>query len=163
METIVVGFSKAKKKTAIVSWLIRLFQNTPFSHTYIRFYSQKYDRWLVYQASKTAVNFMEYSHFLENNEIVEEITIITTDAQKTALVTYAIDTVGRPYSIKALLGFALETIGLPYKWLLQNGDKSYVCSELVLRALNEAYIEEAFEDPDLVTPKELYEFIKNKY
>lgn len=163
MNNLIVGFSKAKSRTAFVSHLIRLFQKTPFSHTYLTFYSQKYDRWLVYQASKTAVNFMEYNHFLENNIIVDEFNIPITEEQHKSAITYAIDTVGRPYSLKALIGFAFELFGYKPKWLLDNGEKAFICSELVVRTLEVSDIITYFENPDYVTPKELYEYLKNKY
>jgi hypothetical protein len=163
METIIVGFSRNNKKSAIVGRLIRWAQGTPFSHTYIRFYSSKFDRWLVYQASKTAVNFMEYVHFLENNEVVQEFNIPISDEQKTELITFAIDTVGRPYSMKALIGLGLKELGININCLINSGDASYICSELVVRSLQDIEIATNFSNPDSVTPRELFEYLNNKY
>lgn len=58
MEQITIGFSKSKKFLPIGSWLIRAYMGTPYSHVYLKFYSQSLNRTLIYEAVGGGVRFI---------------------------------------------------------------------------------------------------------
>ena len=100
METITVGFSKPKNMTLKpYAWLIMKAYSTPFDHVYIQIYSQKYDRYLIYQASSRMVNFMGRDLFAKNNVVVDQFEVEITPENKTLLMKFAIDKAGTPYGV----------------------------------------------------------------
>lgn len=162
METkIIIGFSKPKKKYAIMSSLIRFFEKTPYSHTYIAFYSYKYHRWMIYQASRGMVNFMSSTVFEEQNEVIEKFSIPITEETKTELIQYAIDRMGKPYSKKTILCLFLNYLGIKLPKLL-DGEKGYICSELVARSLKDNLDWDIKLNVDSITPKQIYEIVSQR-
>ena len=75
MNEIIVGFSRPKSGFEPFSWLIRAVTKSPFSHAYIRFYSEEYDRWLIFQASGAKVNFIGQTMFDGIETIYEEFNV----------------------------------------------------------------------------------------
>lgn len=163
MKKIKVGFSKPKK-WKIFAKLISLGYGIPYSHVYVNFHSDSFDRNLIYQASHTMVNFMGEAIFLEENVVVEEFEVEMTEENFNRMVTFAVDTVGKPYGLKQCFGMAIVRIAEIFGKYITNPFKdkgsTYVCSELG------AYVLEKFagasipRDIDDITPKDLYEYLQ---
>jgi hypothetical protein len=170
MKTIEIGFTKPKKKFPIISWLIRLVQSTPFSHVYLSWYSQYLDRKIIYQASGTQVHFVSEKIFNKTQENVAVFKLKIEDDEYKKLVQFAIDEAGAAYGIKQLIGIGYVEIarylGFNKKNPFADGKNSYVCSELVVRALCGipsvcAMIDAKLIDKDKVTPKDVYHFMED--
>lgn len=166
MRRIVIGFSTTKGFKPF-SWAIRAVLGTPFSHTYIKFKSDKFDRVLVYQASGTMVNFMEEKRVLETNKIIQEFEFEVSDEVYTKTIQFAIDKSGVPYGMSQIFGIlyvkALGLFGIKAKNPFPNGSGNYVCSELVAQILKEIIGLEVPKDLDLIDPKEVFELLQKNH
>lgn len=162
MEEIKIGFSKPKKWKPF-AWLIMIGYGIPYDHVYVKFHSDKYDRDLIYQASKTLVNFMGTEIFKEENFIIDEFSISISDEQKIKMMKFAIDNSGKPYGIKQAFGMAIvriaEMFGKYIKNPFKDEGKTYVCSELAAYILEEFAGKSIPKDIDDITPKDLYEYL----
>jgi len=166
MANLIIGFSKPKKWFEPFSWLIRLVTSSPFSHAYIKFYSQSYDRTLIYQASGLKVNFIGQPMFDSSELTVAEFTIPITDDALESTVQYAIDRCGSSYGILQILGFGavlfMRTFGKKIQNPLYSGD-TYVCSELVSDILIEiGQANGDVIDPSTMSPKDVYDYLISK-
>lgn len=134
MEQIVIGFSTVRKRFSLFSWAIRAVEQTKYSHVYIKFWSESMQRWLIYQASHMAVNFMGEQRFLNEEIIIEEFVINVTPEQKAKILQYCVDTVGTPYGVSQIFGMAyarvLARLGYNMYNPFSDGSKTMVCSEL---------------------------------
>lgn len=160
MEGVIVGFSKPKKWKPF-AWLIMQAYDIPYNHVYVRFYSEFYERNLIYQASGTKVNFMGEDLFLQDNDVIAEFELSITNEQKKAMIQFAIDSCGQAYGIKAVVGLAwvriCEWFGKVVKNPFRDGKTTYVCSELgayILENYAHLKLPKNYED---ITPKDLYE------
>jgi len=165
METIIIGFSTHRGPSLLAS-LIRRAEGTEYSHVYLRVYSESLDRWLVYQASGLAVNFMGFERFLQHNIIIEEYQIQVTQAEKQAILRFCVDEAGVPYGSKWLVGMAWvrlaklwfdRKVGNPFP----SGQATYACSKLmgyVLKLLGKGYSPTQLESAD---PKWINKQIKS--
>lgn len=162
MQTIIVGFSKPKK-FKIFAWLIQKAYSIPYDHTYIRIHATKYDRDLIYQASKTMVNFMGVEHFLSENDVIREFSVNLSDENYIKMMQFAIDTAGTPYGFKSILGLAIQRIafwcGKNIKNPFSDGKITEVCSELISTILIEFGEKELPKDVDDMTPLDVYNFM----
>ena len=159
MRKIFIGFSKPKNKLfPIFSWAIRAFEQTKFSHVYVR-HQTKYGIEIVYQASGTQVNFENGDVFLNKAEVVREFEFEISDEAFDRYMFFALKNVGKPYSVLQVFGIALFSLFDLKKNPFSNGSKYYVCSELVSEILYEIgrfrYDRNVF---DKLTPKSLFEF-----
>jgi len=161
---IIIGFSKPKSKTAIFGNGIRAVLGTDFSHVYVKFKSDKFNRVLIYQASGFAVNFMEESRMLKDHAVVAEFELTVSEATYVKTMQFAIDNAGVPYGIAQIFGIlyvkALALASIRAKNPFANGDSNFVCSELVGEILKEIVGLEVDYDMDLITPKEIFELLK---
>lgn len=162
MIPLIIGFSKPKK-FKLFSWIIRKIQKTPFSHVYIRFYSSKYERWLVYQASATSVNFIEFKRFSDINEIIKEFEIPASETAKNNVVQKAIDLVGAPYGVKQVIGIGIVELLKDFNIHIENPlaeNNAWVCSEVVAEVLKELNMDLQI-DLNKVTPKDIFLFLES--
>ena len=131
MESIIVGFSRPKKFMPF-AWLIMKAYRIPYSHVYIKLNAKKYDRDLIYQASKSMVNFMSMEVFDSHNKIYCEFKLDITSEDYIKLLQFCIDNAGRPYSLKEVLGFAIQKISSWFGKKIENPIKmnksEWVCS-----------------------------------
>lgn len=138
----------------------------PFSHAYIKIWSEKYGRYLIYQASGLQVNFVNQEIFESHNVAVAEFEVQITAETRTKVMQFAIDRCGVPYSIAELFGFAAvkicSVVGKDINNPCGDGSKSYVCSELVSEIIRDCLGHQLPKDPDDMTPKDLYDFLKDK-
>lgn len=164
MATIKVGFSRPRKWWKPFSLLIRLFTWAPYSHTYIRFYSSKYDRWLVYQASNLIVNFVGPKAWEEEAFVVREFDLEVSDETVTKVVSYAIDNAGQPYDLMSVFGIATVKIASLFGRRIANplgNGRGFFCSELVGEILVEIVGEKIREDLAIITPRDIYEYLES--
>lgn len=162
MNKLVIGFSKpANQFMPIFSWLIRLVMRTPYSHVYIKFYEANYDRMIIFQASGTKVNFIRFESFLEKEEVVREFYLDISDESFKKLVQDAIDTLGKPYSMLQILNSLIYVVCR--KNPFDNHIIGFDCSKLVQIFLKKELGFEMLKDEDVVTPKDIYKFLEDKY
>lgn len=163
MDSVVVGFSRPRKGFQPFSWLIRLVDGTPYSHVYICFHSDAYDRDLVYQASSLQVNFEGWLHFNSTDLTVKQFALPISDETKKRIIQFAIDKAGTPYGIKEIVGIGLvklaSVFGEKIKNPFRSGDSTYICSELVSEILEEYLGADITKDLDSMTPKDVYNYL----
>lgn len=162
MTQIIIGFSKPKK-LKVFAWAIMKGYRTPYSHVYIKFWSEKFQRNLIYQASHTMVNFMGNSIWNEENQVVREFNLDITEDNRTKMIQFAMDSVGKAYGIKNACGLAwvriCEIFGKKVKNPFSDGGKTYVCCELVAHVIKEYASVDLHDDLDDINPKEIYEIL----
>ena len=130
-----IGFS-TPKEFKLFPWLIRKFEGVNYSHCFLVVNSESLGRDLVYEASIHNVTFNNYDLFKKKNHIPVKAFINIDRTKKKQLLQRCIDYLGKPYGYKTVLGMALARIfGIKPKWL--DGEKSYICNELVGQILQE--------------------------
>lgn len=163
MAKLIIGFSKPKG-FRIVSKLIRWVDGVPFSHTYIRWYSTFFDRDIIYQASGSAVNFMEGKRFDSSNDTIDVFEFDINDNTHIKIIQFAMDNSGIKYSIKQLIGLGIvrlvSLLGFQIKNPFSNGRSSYVCVELVSQVLIDYLNYNINKDLDEMTLKDAYDLLK---
>lgn len=152
MRKIVIGFSKPKGFFKPFSWMIRIFNRTPYSHVYCSHVSEKYKQSLIYQASGVQVNFMSLQQFIKHSHIVAEFEFEVSEEAFNNYMSWAIQESGAPYSTVKL--FEILT-----RRDLVSDDSQWVCSTLVAKICKD-YLSHEDESlsMDYATPKEIYEF-----
>lgn len=164
MPSIIVGFSKPKKWKPF-AWLIMKGYNSPYSHVYVKFWSEKFGRFLIYHASQTSVHFVGTEMFEQQAEVIKEFDIEITDESRTKIIQFAIDNAAKPYGIKNVIGLTwvriCEIFGKKIKNPLSDGGKTYVCCELVAKIIEEYISPDCNLNPEDINPEELYNFMVN--
>lgn len=162
MNKVRIGFSKPKKWKPF-AWLIMKAYGIPYDHVYVRVHSDKYNRDLIYQASKMMVNFMGLDVFLADNEVVKEFEVDMSPEAITAMMQFAIDNAGKPYGTVEAVGLGIvrvaELLGFTIKNPLGDGGTTYVCSELAGFILKEFAGAQLSPDQDNWTPGYVYNFL----
>lgn len=161
-EHLVIGFS-TPRKFGILSTTIRKIERTEFSHVYFKIFSKSLDRYLIYQASGLQVNFVGEDNFHSKNKTIASFIIPISTERKIKFLQKAIDLAGRPYGIKQIFGMGLVRFLYIFNYKAQNpyadGSHTYVCSELAAEHLNDLGFD--FEDLDSITPKNIYNKLRN--
>lgn len=125
-----MGFSRPKSKWAVLSYAIRAYEHSPFSHTFIRWHSDRMGMDLVYQASHGMAHFVSGERFDADNLTVESFETSLDHIAHRALRKKAMQLAGAKYGRLQLLGMAIERLtGLRNPW--RDGEETFVCSELV--------------------------------
>lgn len=156
MSTALIGFSRPKK-FKLGSEAIKLWMNTPYSHVYLRVYSQYTKQWLVYQASHGMVNCLTYDNFRANNVVVREFALNIEPEKQRFCIRRAQQLLGKPYGYLGLAKLVLREFGLP---LPGDGDKSFHCSEFIV-----ALFPEILDDypQDFIEPRHLMTVLEARY
>jgi hypothetical protein len=161
MKNIIIGFSRSSSRFPIFSWLIMLAQRNNFSHTYIRFNVDSVNKEVVFQAKGLTVNFMGFELFKQEEIVVKEFELEISDTTYNNLIGSAIDLLGEPYSMLQILN---STIYLLFKKApFDSQIKGWDCSKLVAYELQEELGFKIPEDLDVITPKDLYQFLESIY
>lgn len=163
MKDLVVGFSRPKT-WKIFAWIIMKLLKTPYDHVYLRLYLHSYEREIIYQASGSRVNFMNFNIFENENDIIKEFNITTSEENYIKLLQFCIDNVAKPYSLKEAFGLGLTRIakffGLKIENPFKEQNNSYVCSVIasyIIENFTPIDLPENFQDMD---PKDLYDFLE---
>lgn len=148
---ILIGFSRPRKFN-IISWLIRAYMGfTPYSHTYIRFYMPGIQRWVIYEASHGDVHFEEFTNWTSRSQVIEEYDLVLDERHWHEVLQFCIDNSNKLYGFLTLIGILLK------KKLGFDGNKSFICSELVAKAIQIPNAD------DFITPAMVKEYvIKNQ-
>lgn len=164
MEKIKVGFSRSSKKFAPFSWLIMASEHTNYSHVYVKFYSNSLQRWLIYQSSHTAVNFMGEELFNQEEIIVKEFDFTVSTETRVKMMNFCVDTIGKPYGTLSAFGLGIvqvaSLVGIKMHNPFKKVGETYVCSQAIA-ALLEAGGIDIKQDIDDITPKELYPVVES--
>jgi len=159
MRNVVFGFSTPKKFN-LLSWVIRKCEKVEFSHVYLKVYNTYFERWMIYQASGSKVNFIGFDRFLEHHNVVKEIELEISEENYKLMYQEAIDTLGVSYGVKQLIGMGLVRLFNLFNIRISNpfadGKATYVCSEAIATILSE-YFGFKVEDLDNISPKDIYE------
>lgn len=144
MQKITIGFSTTKKVdlfSKLMGYLIRWSQGTQFSHTYLRYLSQDYERQMVVHASHWFVHTVTYEHFLKESQPLCEFEINVTKDVFEDIMGFTSDRYGVKYGFMQFVGMAYrillkklfnKTITNP----LADGERTLVCSEFIGEILN---------------------------
>jgi hypothetical protein len=137
---IIIGFSTPKNPLAVFSALIRVFEETPYSHTYIKIWSDVINGYIVYQESGLVMNAINGAVFDKKEKIFAEYKINVTEDQLSEIVKYSVDSLGIPYGVRQIAGMlsarVLRQLGFRnMKNPFADGPKTMVCSEFVGRVL----------------------------
>lgn len=166
MTTIKIGFSKSTKRFPIFGKLIQLVQGTEFSHAYCRRKSESIGEY-VYQASGSMVNFMGIDTFLSHSKPIKEFELEIEDTVWTTLLKdVLIKHAGKSYGLKSILAIGLV---LAFNWqpkCLQDGDHTFICSEIIVEILDAAGVVDKArwgKPLDLITPKDIYDVMEVIY
>ena len=159
MKKIKIGFSKPKGKWfPIFSWLIRLYEKTPYSHVYVR-WGTRVGFGICYHAASHFVHFLSDLIFLKKVYVIEEFEFEIDDQHFDQVLMFCLENCGREYGL-------LEVLGIPIMDLLKleknpfgEGEGKQYCAQLVARVLTVMGDETGFI-ADRVRLKEVYDFVK---
>lgn len=158
MEQITIGFSKSKKFLPIGSWLIRAYMGTPYSHVYLKFYSESLNRTLIYEAIGSGVRFVSPKVWDEHATEVKSYTIQMEKCNKVKLMQFCVDNAGIEY------GF-WQNVGVPMSGILKLKKNPFHtglnCSEVIGDILKlEGY--DISKDGNLLTPLDIDKILESK-
>lgn len=155
MREIKIGFS-SRNGFAPISWAIKAYEGTPYSHVYFR-YTTDWKTDLIYQASGTMVNFMAGKVFDEMNTTHKEFTFQISEEAWNLFMAWATTVCGRPYARLQPLGIMMMDLLDLEKNPFADGQKAWVCSELVSFGLADAIgIHLSPHTFEKASPKDLY-------
>jgi len=153
-----IGFSTA---TGIISWVIRLFTGSKFSHTWLLIDESYFGTPFVMEAESSGFQLVPYAVFAQGCTLIEVIDpVVPIDTA----VKGAGQWLGEAYDYAGVFGTLWVLLGrwLKRKWHNPlHSSKTLFCSAanvLVLQAAG--YPGATTLDPDDTTPKDLYEFLK---
>jgi hypothetical protein len=133
------GFSTPKKQT-LLSRVIRLVENTKYSHTYLSYYDEQFQGSIVYHAALMNVHITPCSAFDKHNSIIEYYPILVPEGKKVEVLKLCGEYLDRPYGHLQIVGMGIARLlylwfGVKTKNILADGPKTFVCSELMGRIL----------------------------
>lgn len=163
MKTIQIVFTKSRKKFAIFSWLIRLFENTNYSHVAISMMDSDIDAPIFFQSSHTMVNCMGEYIFKKENEIVSSFEFEVEEDLLIECKKFAVKRLGIPYGKLSTLGLAWVQLNKLFGRTITNPfnktGETYVCSQFIAALLENTNIIDVY-DLDDITPSCLYPIIE---
>lgn len=156
-----IGFSKSKTN-AIGSRLIQWWMGTNFSHTFLIFDLPKFQDKVIFQAVGSGLNFIAETNFLDHNDIVTNFEIEINEDQYYILINKCILASGKNYGYLQNIGDVIAKIFRLNKNPFNDGTN---CSEWVAECLVTIDLEafSKFVDLNLVTPKDVYNYLDGKY
>ena len=151
-----IVFTKSKKKFAIGSVAIRLYQQTEYSHVALEF--KESGEIYYYQANEGKVNIEHKSHFDREHEIVEAFKVSVNKAALKELKK----TLGQNYGTAQNAGVLIVDILKNLGRLIKNPFGSGVnCSELIFVNVLAPKYNLTHRDPNSIKPKHIYDMLKN--
>jgi hypothetical protein len=156
ISTITIGFSRPRNRILpIASWLIRLHQKTPYSHVYIRFYSESINRTLIYEAVGSGTRFVSLKKWEEKAEEIQSFTISVRKCNAVSLLQYCVDHAGQEYGFLQNVGIFLANV---FGWKKNPFRKGTNCAEEIGNILVlEGY--KVSKPLDLLSPKDIEQIL----
>lgn len=160
-----VGFSRSKKKFAPASWAIMAYQQTMFSHTYIRLTPKSLPSDIIIHASEGKVQRMSETQFDKRHLVVEEYKLDLPDDIYQKVKNEMHEISGDDYSIIQNVGIILvDFIAIFGKHIANPWQKGWNCSEFVMDMLKIAFPTKYDHiDSNTVTPKQIRNMLKKVY
>jgi len=155
MKTLTLYFTTTPRQ-GIGANLIRWFQGTPFSHVAIGLRIDSLDRNIVYEATLNGVVCQNYDNWIKSNKVIFEHPFKYSDKEYKDIQRFCIDQLGKPYGFRNILAIMLG------RTKVQEDPNTFICSELAYVATKNKF-KDLFKTQDVVTPKDLYNEIINKY
>jgi len=150
-----IGFSKPKNKMfPFFSWLIRLWDNAPYSHVYIRWTSNNSLN-ICYQASRSMVHFLGEKVFNQTILPIEEYELDITQEQYQQMLRFCVLNSGVNYSFKQILGIVLAKVLRLSKNPFSDQNNGYVCSELIAQIMLDKLSITFDKEIELLTPRDI--------
>jgi hypothetical protein len=160
MEKITIGFSRPRNiHIPFVSWLIRLYQGwTPYSHTYLEFYSETINRALIYEAVGKGTRFISQPKWQEYAVEVDSFTLDIKKCNYIEILQYCVDNQGNNYGHLQNIGIVIANL---FGWKKNPFTSGRNCSEEIGRIL----LLENFKidkDLNLLTTEDIYNVLKSQ-
>lgn len=162
MRQVIVGFSKSRKLIPIGSWTIRLYQNTEFSHCYIRLPMTNFPSDKILHASEGKVQNMSGTQFDKRHRIVKEFAIPVTEDIYRNVINELHEASGDDYSIMQNVGIILVDVARLLGIKMRNPwTRGWNCSEFVAVVLLQMIPKYFLDiDPNTITPKQIYDILE---
>jgi hypothetical protein len=159
--TVYVEFTRPTYFSSL-SWIIRLFEGTKYSHVRLRWVNNA-GLSIIYEASGISVKFLGPEAQREkHSEVIHSYSIGVDFVQYKKTLDLCMRNAGISYGFKQLLGIGLVRIFGLNKNPLSNGRKSQVCSEIVGRFLQEILDRGYNLNLDTASPKDI-QLIMDQY
>lgn len=153
---ITIGFSKPiNHPFPVFSWIIRSTYNTPYSHTYVKFYDAEADRHVVYESVGVGSRFIGIHVWEEHAEVVQEFELTATPEQFKKIKQLCYDHAGLKYGKMQIVGIYIAKLFRMKKNIFKNDTERSVCSEIVGR-IAKILGYKIDKDFDLIVPKDIY-------
>ena len=160
---LIIQFTRPKRWFAPLSWLIQLIDKTRYSHVRLVIITRT-GRQLHYEAGGTQVNFRGRLWSAQHPVyVINQFNLVLTPTEYEQVIDKCIEYAGLKYGVTQLLGIGIaKCLGL-HTNPFTNGPHQQVCSELVLRILEElGRIPRGLLSADLVTPRQLNEELQRR-
>lgn len=155
-----IGFSTQNHP---VSTTIRLIENAPYSHTYVKFYLPEYEEYIIYHATGSMIHFLREERFKTKNRVIREYEVELPDKECKNFIRNSFKKSGIPYGRLQIIGMLIVRLG--YLWFgqewknpLSDGRNSQICSELIYYDLKK-YFDFGDFKPEWDGPKELEKYV----
>lgn len=156
MHRIFVEFTRPAKGFKPISWLIRVFQGTKYSHVRIRWITRGTNSEICYEAGGGSIRFMgQVALSSSPAKIMKRYAIELTNPEYKELLKYCLKYAGINYGKIQIIGMAFSYLFRNRKNKLADGKKTMVCSELVYYLLKEVLKYDIDFRPEVDGPKEL--------
>jgi len=138
-------------KWSFVSWAIRKFTRSEFSHVAIM------DEHDVYEASQTANEVIKYSagYIYKPGRVIKVIDIKSDFNQTMAMRTAVLEELGKPYDYMAIVGFLVDRY-----W---QDDRKWFCSEFTAYVLMKGGVKLNLGLLGRITPGDLWGALYTNY
>lgn len=157
---ITIGFSKPKAHGMLFSKLIRLFEGTEYSHVFIKM-ETRYGIDVVYHASGSKVNFMNYELFTKQAIILDEFSFEIDRDTKDRILNFCFTYVGTDYGIKQIAGMAIARL-FKLRNPFSDGLNTMVCTEVVGHILQVITPDFNVNDFDNLGVKDIHMYLQLK-
>jgi hypothetical protein len=150
-----IVFTKSKKEFPILSWLIMLWTNKPYSHVAREVPRRDWGS-AFYQASDGNVNYEFESVFYEKHQIVKEYILQVDPILELSIRKACWEDCGKKYGFLQNLGILLVDFGFFKDTPWKDGRN---CSELIYLKVFKSMISDLNYNPDTIKPHHIEDII----
>lgn len=163
MNYLTIYFAKNTGKFVPLSWLIRWFQKSDYSHIILKFRSDSLDRDLYYDASGQGLNFKNQHEVFSHYEITDSFALEMTREQNILSLQWCIDNLHIKYGYAQIAYLALERVGkklgIKVPFFVKNRRKRMICNEVGYYLLKDVLGDEIEINPDATDLNWLYAYL----